>query len=633
MLVYCKSKSGFLQDVTDGVITDLVATAFASRVHAASPSERNSWQNSLYRMFMVLQSDDIPDDSTVAIEFGVPYTSSRIDVVLTGERDGKGAAVIVELKQWSALQKVANRDALVRTFVGQRERDVPHPSYQAWSYAEMIENYNLDVRERQIALNPCAYLHNYTIRRGDDPVLDDIYRPWLDKAPVFGQRDLRDLRAFICRNIARADSGYVIRSLDAGKLSPSKSLQDALAGMLDGNPEFVMIDDQKVVFEEAIHLARKAARGKTKQVLIVRGGPGTGKSVVAVNLLVRLTNLGMACHYVSKNSAPRHVYSRLLLGKRRKNYIDNLFKGSGGFVDVRKNTFDALVVDEAHRLNEKSGLYGNLGDHQVKELVRAARCTVFFIDDAQRVTINDIGTAADIAAIAQKQGATVTEMRLESQFRCNGSDSYLDWLDDVLGITSAPRPIAALGYDFKVFDDPNEMFREISEKNRERNKARVLAGYCWNWPKKTQSDPGYHDIQIPTWKFYKSWNLGSTQTWAIDENSVEQVGCVHTAQGLEFDYVGIIVGDDLRFENGQVVTDYTRRARTDNSLKGIKKLAKTDPTAAQRIADRVIRNTYRVLMTRGLKGCYVFCTDTALAAHISARLPHDRKESLQCSTT
>ncbi|MCG2807783.1 MAG: DUF2075 domain-containing protein, partial [Coriobacteriia bacterium] len=399
-------------------------------------------------------------------------------------------------------------------------------------------------------------------------------------------------------------------------------LQDALAGMLDGNSEFTMIDDQKVVFENALALARIANRQGGKHVMIVRGGPGTGKSVVAVNLLVCLTGEGLVAQYVSKNSAPRNVYSSLLkTHKRTGAFINNLFRGSGQYYDLPADSLDALVVDEAHRLNEKSGLFGNLGENQMAELIAASRFTIFFIDESQRVTLKDAGTIADIRTFAKRAGARILEAELNSQFRCNGSDSYLTWLDDVLGITPAEEPPTLLDYDFQVFDDPNELAVAIEARNAEENRSRVVAGYCWEWPTAGKSNPNHHDIVIPEHGFTRSWNLGSTATWAIDEGSIDQIGCIHTSQGLEFDYVGVIIGDDLRYCDGAVITDPTRRAKSDASLKGLKSMAKSDPERASRAADELIRNTYRVLMTRGMKGCYVFCTDAALAQHLRDRLP------------
>lgn len=627
MLVYQATKNQFVDDVVNDVVVDRITEAFESRVHRASRSEVRSWKNSMEYMNKVLVTPSIPGDCGVAIEFKVPYTNSRIDFVLTGygtdePETPSEAAIIIELKQWSSLEAVPGQDAIVRTHTGGAMRHVSHPSYQAWSYARMIEDYNEAVRDAAIELVPCAYLHNYKVAEGYDPLLDPAYLEYLSRAPAFCSGDVLKLRDFICRHIVRGDEGKVLYEIESGRLRPSKSLQDALASMLDGNDEFVMIDDQKVVFETAVELAKRARETGERQVFIVRGGPGTGKSVVAINLLVRLTGVDMVVQYVSKNSAPRNVYTKKLQGRKRsKAYISNLFQGPGRFVDYSGAPLDAIVVDEAHRLNEKSGLYGNLGENQIKEIISASRMSVFFIDESQRVTIKDIGSVSDIVEHAKAAGARVHHAELRSQFRCNGSDGYLDWLDDVLGILPAEEPILDLDYDFRVVDDPHELFRLIEERNVEAGKARVLGGYCWEWPKKSKSDPSHHDVVIPEHDFARSWNVNESGTWAIDEGSVDQVGCVHTSQGLEFDYVGVIIGDDMRLVDGAVMTDFTKRAKSDKSLSGIKSLAKHDLARANRIADEVIRNTYRVLMTRGMKGCYVFCTDSALADYLRSRMP------------
>jgi hypothetical protein len=629
MLVYQATKSEFMDDVETDLIVEHITRAFEQRIHRANPKEVRSWQNSMQHMYKVLNTPDIPATCGVAIEFGVPYTSSRIDFLLTGStapalpEPTYDAAIIIELKQWIELEAVDGRDDLVRTNVGKRGNVVTHPSYQAWSYARMIEDYNEGVRDEQIALLPCAYLHNYYAAEEGDPLFDPRYSEALGAAPAFCARDVFKLRSFITRHIARGDDGAILYRIESGRLKPSKSLQDALSGMLEGNDEFVMIDDQKVVFETAVELARKSRADGKRRVMIVRGGPGTGKSVVAVNLLVRLTAEEMVVQYVSKNSAPRNVYSSLLRSRKRtKAYIDNLFRGSGAYYDLPRDSFDAVVVDEAHRLNEKSGLYGNLGDNQTRELIDVARFSIFFIDEGQRVTLRDSGSVAEIRLLAERAGAEVVEADLVSQFRCNGSDSYLEWLEDALGIKPAIDPdFTDFDFDFRVFDDPNELMAAVVARNAEANKARVVAGYCWEWPTNTRGSRAAGHVSIPDHNFAKSWNLDSTTTWAIDDDSVDQIGCVHTCQGLEFAYVGVIIGDDMRFENGRVVTDRTKRAKTDASLRGIGVFAKSDPERADSIAEEIIRNTYRVLMTRGMKGCYVFCTDRALAEHLRSIAP------------
>ena len=249
----------------------------------------------------------------------------------------------------------------------------------------------------------------------------------------------------------------------------------------------------------------------------------------------------------------------------------------------------------------------------------ASRLSVFFIDESQRVTTSDIGSEDEIVKFAKEQNAEIIEMKLESQFRCNGSDGYLAWLDNMLDIRPTANTDFDFDYDFRVFDDPNELRQAIIDQNG-NNKARIVAGYCWNWITKGKNDSNVSDINIDQYNFHMTWNLSNTTTWSIDENSIDQCGCIHTCQGLEFDYVGVIIGDDLRYENGQLITDASKRAHTDKSLNGLGKMAKEDSEGAERLADEIIRNTYRTLMTRGMKGCYIYCTDQKLSQYIKTKM-------------
>lgn len=628
MIVYQATKGEFVRQATLNEIAEKIEAAFIEKIgHLTSDNEIRSWQNSMQYMANVLSDDihdgkQIPDNAGIAIEFKIPNTSKRVDFIISG-KDGShnNTAVIVELKQWSDAEIVSGKDGIVRTYVGGTNRELPHPSYQAWSYATAIEDYNQSVQDKDIKLHPCAYLHNY--KEVTPPViLSDIYKEYLTVAPAFIKSDVLKLKEFIQKYIKYGDDKEILYLIDTGKIHPSKSLQDALVGMLEGNPEFKMIDDQKVVYETALKLARKSYRDGKKRVLIVKGGPGTGKSVLAVQLLVNLIKEDMVCLYVTKNSAPRNIYSAKLTGKRfAMPRVKNLFKGSGSFVDSNENEFDVLITDEAHRLNAKSGMFSNLGENQIKEIINAAKFSIFFIDESQRVTLSDIGTISEIQKFASAAGASGTIMELESQFRCDGSDGYIAWLDDVLEIReTANREGFSLDYDIRVLDSPNEVRDLIFEKNKSNNKARMLAGYCWNWIQSGKNKSNVHDIVIPGYGFTMSWNLGNTSTWAIDPDSVNEIGCIHTSQGLEFEYVGVIIGDDLRYENGKIVTDFTKRAATDKSLFGIKAMFRRDPEQALDVADQIIKNTYRTLMTRGMKGCYIYCTNKPLAEYLKKRI-------------
>lgn len=620
MIVYSGNKTEFMTEVLEDTIAYSIRDNIRKKMNRKTgEAEFRSWVNSLEYMYKVLNDDDIPEESGIAIEYNLPNTAKRVDFLISGY-DSKQLpnVVIIELKQWEKLNKVEGLDGLVETFTGGANCRVVHPSYQAWSYAEMIKDYNEYAQIADIKLWPCAYLHNY-LREKDDPLDDEIYKDYLNDAPAFTKGDVRKLRAYIKEVVKEGDNNEILYEIDNGRIKPSKSLQDAIVGMLESNPEFNLIDDQKVVFERIMELSRKCENDGKKRVLIARGGPGTGKTVIAINLLARLTQEGVFAQYCSKNSAPRLVYAKKLKGHRTKSSIDNMFKGSGSYVDAPKDAVGAILADEAHRLNEKSGLYGNQGVNQIHEIIRAARLSVFFIDESQRVTVKDIGSVDEIKRWATFNNAEVFEDELSSQFRCNGSDGYLAWLDDVLEIReTANYNLEAPNYEFMVFDSPEEMRNRVVERNQSSNKARILAGYCWNWPKAGRSDTNTHEIKIGDFEI--SWNLDGGESFAISPTSINEAGCIHTTQGLEFEYVGVIIGDDLRYEDGALVTDFKKRAKTDQSIKGLKKMEGDDPERAHRLADQIIKNTYRTLMTRGMKGCYVYATDKGLRDYLKNRV-------------
>jgi hypothetical protein len=606
MLIYQSTKDGFLSDNRDRMIEDVVAQGFLDKAGRYAPeAEFRAWQSSLPYMAKVLHDPDIPGDVGVAIEYGIPQSSKRIDFLISGKGpDDASNLIIVELKQWSTA-KISDKDGLVIARRGGRaETEGTHPSYQAWSYAMLLRGFNEAVHDPGVGLSPCAYLHNY---RDDGVITHENYRAYLDKAPVFlrGEGELRRLREFVRGRLSRGDSGKLLFEIENGRIRPSRALADSLKGMLRGKQEFVLVDDQKVVFETALATTRAAGVGN-KQVVIVDGGPGTGKSVVAINLLGKITDDGRLVKYISRNAAPRRVYESRLTGSFRASEIRGFF-GGPNFHEVAADTFDTLVVDEAHRLNEKSGFYANLGENQIKEIIAASHCSIFFVDDRQMVTLADIGTSAEIERWATAAGAGITRHALRSQFRCSGSDDYLAWLNSSLGITEGPVDFVPGTFDFRVVDSPVELHRMIEERN-EGNRARVVAGYCWDWISKKHPDQS--DIVIPEFDYSRQWNLTADESlWIVAPHSVAQVGCIHTCQGLELDYVGVIVGPDLLYRDGRLTTRVQGRSKHDRSVRGWKRLAQTDPVGTQDRLDRIIRNTYRTLMTRGMKGCFVYCTD------------------------
>ncbi len=607
MIVYAATKSEFRQDVRDNQIAERILESYQRQLgRSTSKSEIDSWKNSMMYMSNALEDTGIPNDTGVSIEYKIPQTSKRIDIILTGiNEQNKSTAVIVELKQWSDAQ-LTDKDAIVKTYLGGGEREVSHPSYQAWTYAALLEDFNEAVQEQDITLKPCAYLHNMV---ADDVIKHPRYQTYLAKAPAFISSDAQKLTDFIKQHIKHGDKRHVMYEIDQGKIRPSKNLADSLASMLKGNEEFIMIDEQKLVYETALQLA-STATVKDKQVLIVEGGPGTGKSVVAINLLVQLTGKQLLTQYVTKNAAPRDVYASVLTGSFTKSHINNLFSGSGVYHSTEANTFDALIVDEAHRLNAKSGLFQNYGENQIKEIIIAAKCSIFFVDDDQRIHWKDIGNTAEIESWTRQLGVSVQKLELPSQFRCNGSDGYLSWLDNSLQIKATANESLIdneIDYDFKVFNNPNELRKAITEKNG-NNKARMVAGYCWPWNSK--KDPGQYDVIIEPHNFQMQWNLTKDGSlWIRSPESINEIGCIHTCQGLEVDYIGVIIGPDLIVRNGQIIVQPRERASADSAIRGYITARNQDADAADKKAETLIKNTYRTLMTRGQKGCYLYCTD------------------------
>ncbi len=606
MIIYQATKAQFAEDVLYDRIENRILDFFKKNLHrSTSPAEITAWKNSMIYIDRALADVAIPEDCGVAIEYQIPQTSKRLDFLLTGiGADQKEYVIIIELKQWSEAT-LSEKDGIINSFVGKNIRELNHPSYQAWSYATLLQNFNETIATEQINLQPCAYLHNY---KPDSVIRHPHYQGYIDRAPVFLKGETVMLRDFIKKYVKYGDRSQILFRIEHSRIRPSKMLADSVGSMLKGNAEFTMVDDQKIVYETAMAISRTASPGK-KKVLIVKGGPGTGKSVVAVNLLAGLLKLGKNAMYVSKNAAPRAVYASRLTGTYKKTVINNLFTGSGSFITTEPNSIDTLIVDEAHRLNERSGLYGNLGENQVKELIRASCATIFFIDEDQRVTLSDIGTVGEIRKWADRHGAEIYETDLSSQFRCNGSDGYLAWLDHMLQIRdTANTTLDTSQYDFRVFDSPTALREAIEEKNRINNRSRMVAGYCWEW--KSKKNPQAYDVAIPEFDFKMRWNLTTDGSlWIISPDSINEIGCIHTCQGLEVDYIGVIVGADLIVRNGKMLTQPAARARGDKSIFGYKRVLETKGEAGKDVLRGIIKNTYRTLFTRGMKGCYVYFVD------------------------
>lgn len=613
MILFSCLKKEFIEAINYGVISNRVYYAYKQKMGKKTKlSQIKSWANSLPFMKDILI--DLPDDVGITIEYGIPLTSKMVDVIISGyDENKKPVIILVELKQWEYVYDVRDRDAVVKTLIGSKEINSLHPSYQVLSYKELMQNYNVNIDINKVNIIPLVYLHNYDLR-SDDDILNKKFAPYYKKALMFGKNDIDELKSYIHDNIKFGDNLEVMQMIDNSEIKPTKKLLDVIGNVLETKKEFLLLDEQKVIMEEISKYAYMSFTDNKKRVMIIKGGPGTGKSVLAINALGELLSIGLMGAYVSKNMAPRAVYKTMVLNGDKKISINELFKGSGFFFRDKCNKYDFLLIDEAHRLQEKSGLHNNIGENQIKEIINAARLSVFFVDEKQIVTLKDIGRIANIKDWAKFYEALVIEMELNSQFRCNGSDNYLDFIDKLL---YNKREKNSFNFDFQVMDSPHDLRKLIIDKNTNNN-ARLVAGYCWTRNGKNADNQDYLDIKIDD--FGMSWNLKHGEPFAIRENAINEIGCIHNVQGLEFDYIGVIIGPDLKYREGKIITDCKERASTEKSLYGLYVLMKKDKTYYQNLADTIIRNTYRVLLTRGIKGCYVYCIDKKLQKYLKKLL-------------
>ena len=469
-------------------------------------SEYRAWRNSLGNaMSHVMLDPAIPEDVSVAIEYRLNGRRFRIDFLVGGvDHESRESLVVIELKQWEEIQE-SFLPSHVRTFVGGAVREERHPSYQAWSYASHLRQYNEYVYTNHVQVAACAYVHNCM----DGSVLKSSkYLTETSEAPIFLKGEIEGVRRVIRDHVVEGRGVDLLRRVDGAPIRPSRQLADAIGAMLEGQQEFILLDEQKTILETIVHRATRGLVDK-KQVLIIKGGPGTGKSVIAINALSRLSALRMNVRYVTPNAAPRTVFETKLQGVLPGVTIGSLFSGSGAYVGLKPDSYDVLIVDEAHRLKLRSQ-YAKGGKNQIHEIIDSARTVVFFIDEAQKVTWQDIGEIGAIEERAAEIDADVDHLELVSQFRCGGSDDYLDWLDGALGIKlDRGSGFSRERFDFKVVRNPGQLREMIREKNEPGNKSRLVAGYCWDW--KSKKDPTVADIVLPDFDFKATWNLASQE--------------------------------------------------------------------------------------------------------------------------
>jgi uncharacterized protein len=621
MRLYSGSSQQFVDDTTRNQIADKLKSAFFDYYRFnPSPGEVSSWRNSLRAMALIFQEAHLSDHG-VLLEYQLPLTSKRLDCMICGE-DGRGTenAVIVELKQWEQC-KAANGENEVLTWVGGAEREILHPSVQVGQYKMYLEDTHTAFYsdQRPVVLNACTYLHNYS-HNADDVIFSLKFKNALALYPLFTADDAERLQGHLVSKLERGHGLEVLKRVEESRYRPSKKLMNHVGNIIKGKSEYVLLDEQLIVYDAVLAQAKKGFHDKKKAVILVKGGPGTGKSVIAINLMADLLLKGYNAQYATGSKAFTETL-RKVIGSRGAVQ----FKYFNSYTDAERDVIDVLIADESHRIRETSNSRytkrekrSNLA--QIDEMLKASKVVVFFIDDHQVVRPNEIGSVDYIKTKASQSGAAIVEHELEAQFRCNGSEAFVNWVNNTLGIKRTANVLwdQHEEFEFKIFASPEALEQAIRSRVGQGFTGRVTAGFCWEW-----SDPnpdGTLKDDVVVGEYRRPWDarydakklapgIPKASLWAHDPNGIDQVGCVYTAQGFEFDYVGVIWGPDLLYDFDTQSWKGDKAASHDSVVK----------RSGDRFAD-LVKNTYRVLLSRGLKGCYVYFMDKDTEMFVRTRI-------------
>lgn len=572
-----------------------------------SASEHRSWDRSLPLLAHDLQEAGL-GQVEMLIEYKLPLTSKRADVVLAGvdRRTGGDAYVVVELKQWSHAE-VWDGDphrVLVHSMTGKPKL---HPVLQAKGYCDYIVDFVSVLAAHPQAVHGVAYLHNAA--RADVTDLYDLVED--HRTRLFTQSTRGAFVDYLRDVFAPQPGASAADRLLSSAVRPSKKLLQHAAQEIRDREQFVLLAEQRLAYELVMHAVDKARREDVKTVVIVTGGPGSGKSVIALSLLGELSRQGRSVLHATGSKSFTETMRRFVA--KGSSQTKNMFKYFNSFTDAEKNGLDVLICDEAHRIREVSAnrftpARLRTGRAQVDELIDSARVPVFLLDEHQVVRPGEIGTVAEIRTHASAKGLRVLEVALDGQYRAGGSRAYEEWVLRLLGLDGGEPQRWPGDEDFELLsaESPYELEALLRGHVENGVTARMTAGFCWPWSDPRTDGTLVPDVVVGNWS--RPWNVKgeravgdfpASSLWATAEGGFGQVGCVYTAQGFEYDWNGVILGPDLVHRNGRLVT--IRSAGKDPALR------KRDITDAA--ADRLIRNTYKVLLTRGMVGTIVHSVD------------------------
>ena len=522
---------------------------------------------------------------------------------------------MVELKQWSRAHQFEQSDSLVQ--IDQYgHRPVTHPALQVRDYCDYMLSFTSVIAEDPSSLAGVAYLHNAT----DDGVRDLFLLAGDDHGRVFTSQRRGEFQRFLRSRLAPDSSGAGYADLLlTSRIAPSKQLLVLAADEVQRREMFVLLDEQRDAFNFVLHAVEQSRGSNTKTAVVITGGPGSGKSVVALSLLGELSRQGRAVlHATGSRSFTQTL--RKVAGKRAPR-VQKMFKFFNQFMTAERNELEVLILDEAHRIRETSAdrytpATHRTGRPQIDELLDAARVPVFLLDEFQVVRPGEQGTVDEIEKHAAAQGINVMRIDLDAQFRCGGSEEYLLWVKRLLGLAPG-GPVPWCGdsrFEVELADTPFELESHLESMLEDGYSGRIAAGFCWPWSSARDDGSLVPDVQIGAWT--KPWNLRGERSiggapvaalWASDPAGFGQVGCVYTAQGFEYDYAGVIFGDDLVWRDDEWVA--IRSANKDPELRNNTRLNDAD-------FDRLVRNVYKVLLTRGMRGVTIFSTDSQTQEHL-----------------
>lgn len=622
MRLYAGTSQQFITDTIQNQIADKLKNAFFANFRFnPSPGEMNSWRNSLRAISHVFQYADLMDHGVI-LEYQLPLTSCRLDCMIMGrDSDKTDNAVIIELKQWDKC-KDAEGENEVLTWIGYGEREVLHPSAQVGQYKMFLQDGQSAFYEgnNPVSLFACSYLHNYSYV-ADDVLLSNKFANLIKEFPLFSADDVDPLKDFLLNRLKKGHGIDVLQRVEEGKYRPSKKLMEHVGNIIKGNPEYILLDEQLVVYDKVMACAKKGFHDKQKRAILIKGGPGTGKSVIAINLMADLLLKEYNAHYATGSRAFTMTL-RKIIGSRGSIQ----FKYFNSYIHAERDAVDVLICDEAHRLRKTSqSRYTPKVDRtdipQIQELINSSKVSVFFIDEDQVVRPGEIGSVNYIKQNAAANDCSIHEYELEAQFRCSGSDAFVNWVNNTLGIHKTANVIwtGEENFEFFVFDSLESLEEAIKRRVSEGFKARMTAGFCWEWSKKPKPDGTLHeDVVIEG--FRRPWNarpeaarlakgIPKATFWAHDPNGMNQIGCVYTAQGFEFDYVGVIFGNDLEYN----LDEQRWEGHPENSGDSVVRRSKDQFV-------NLVKNTYRVLLSRGLKGCYVYFLDKDTERFFKSRM-------------